>query len=98
MVLFHVTHTHTAANCAYHDKETIGRTFKKVLHSHVDGTKLVSAYVNAPAHKVMLVIDAVSVEALEEKLDPIMDMGEAVIDPVTDAGELVARRMDQDDA
>lgn len=93
-MLFHITHRHTAANCPYHDKQTIEDTYAKAFKNATDGVggKLVALLVDAPAHTMYFIVDAPSVEALEAMLDPIVDRGEADIRPVSDAQELIARR------
>lgn len=91
-MLFHVTHKHTAQTCPADDKEKVKNTWGKVLKSADEvGVKLISAYVDAPAHTVFLVLDADSPEKLEKFFFPVLKIGHGDIRPVTDAMETVKR-------
>ncbi len=92
-MLFHVTHDHTWESCPYHDAEKAKATFGAALAGIADtGAELVGAWVDAPAHKVFLVIDADTVEQVEAAMAPIIDIGCASTRPVSDAAELLRRR------
>jgi len=91
-MLFHVTHTHTWESCPYNDPEKARSTFGAALGGIAEsGAKLVGAWVDAPAHKVFLVIDADTVEQVEVAMAPIIDIGCAETRPVSNAAEVVER-------
>ncbi|HSQ37087.1 MAG TPA: DUF3303 family protein [Acidimicrobiia bacterium] len=93
-MLFHVTHTHTWDACPYNDHEKVRVTFGEFLAGiGQTGAKLVGAWVDAPAHKFFLVIDANTTEQVEAAMAPIIDIGCAETRPVSDAAELLKRRM-----
>jgi hypothetical protein len=92
-MLVHVTHTHTWESCPYHHPEKAKATFGATLAGIAEtGAELVGAWVDAPAHKVFFVIDAETVDQVEEALAPIIDIGCAETRPVSDAAELLKRR------
>jgi hypothetical protein len=96
-MLFHVTHTHTWDACPYHDAEKAKATFGKTLAGIGEaGAELVGAWIDAPAHKVFLVISADTVEQVETALAPMIDIGCAETRPVSDAAELLRRRTSED--
>jgi len=91
-MLFHVTHTHTWEACPYHDAEKARATFGQALAGMGEtGVKLVGAWVDAPAHKVFLVIDADTADQVETALAPIIDIGWAETRPVSDAADVIKR-------
>lgn len=93
-MLFHVTHTHTWESCPYNDPEKARATFGEALAGIGEtGAKLVGAWVDAPAHKFFLVLDADSADKVEAALAPIIDIGCAETRPVSDAAEVLRRRM-----
>ena len=57
------------------------------------GVELVGAWVDAPAHKFFLVIEAATADQVEAALAPIIDIGCAETRPVSDAAEVLRRRM-----
>lgn len=92
-MLLHVTHTHTWEACPYHDAERAKATFGAALAGIAEaGATLVGAWVDAPAHKMFLVIEADSVLQVETALGPVIDIGCAETRPVSDAAELLKRR------
>lgn len=92
-MLFHVTHTHTWDACPYDRPDRVRATFGAALAGiGSTGATLVGAWVDAPAHKVFMVIEADSARQLEEALAPIIPVGHAETRPVVDAAELIARR------
>lgn len=96
-MLFHITHTHTWESCPYHDPEKARTTFGAALAGiNETGVELVGAWVDAPAHKFFLVVNAATVEQVEAALAPIIDIGCAETRPVSDAAELLRRRMAED--
>ena len=96
-MLFHVTHTHTWEGCPYHDPDRVRETFGKALAGVVDSdVELVGAWVDAPAHKVFLVVDATSAVQIEEALAPIIDIGWAETRPVVDAAGILSRLTEGD--
>ena len=96
-MLFHVTHTHSWETCPYHDPERARATFGQALGGISEtGASLVGAWVDAPAHKVFLLIDADSADQLEAALAPIIDIGSAVTRPVSDAAEVIRRTTGED--
>ncbi len=92
-MLFHVTHTHVWEACPYHDADRARETFGKMLGGFADTeARLVGAWVDAPAHRLFLVVEADSAPQVEEALAPVIDIGWAETAPVADAAEVVARR------
>lgn len=92
-MLFHVTHTHTWDACPYNQPDKVRATFGAAFAGvAATGATLVGAWVDAPAHKVFLVIEADSARQIEEALAPIIPVGTAETRPVVDAAELIARR------
>ena len=82
-MLFHVTHTHTWESCPYNDPEKARSTFGAALGGIAEsGAELVGAWVDAPAHKVFLVIDADTVEQVEVAMAPVIDMTGLSRDPI----------------
>jgi hypothetical protein len=93
-MLFHVTHTHSWESCPYNDPEKARATFGKTLAGIGESeAKLVGAWVDAPAHKFFLVIDADTADQVEAAMAPIIDIGCAETRPVSDAAEVLKRRM-----
>ena len=93
-MMFHVTHTHSWESCPYNKPEVAKATFGKTLAGIGDsGATLVGAWVDAPAHKFFLVIEADTTDQVEAALAPIIDIGCAETRPVSDAAELLRRRM-----
>lgn len=91
-MLFHVTHTHTWETCPYHDPEKARATFGKTFAGMGEtGAELLGAWVDAPAHKVFLVIDADTADQVEAALAPIIDIGSAETRPVSVAADVVKR-------
>jgi hypothetical protein len=77
-VLFHVTHTHSWETCPYNKPEAVKATFGKALTGMGDtGATLVGAWVDAPAHKFFLVIEADTTAQVEAALAPIIEIGGA---------------------
>jgi hypothetical protein len=92
-MLFHVTHTHTWDACPYNQPEKVRATFGAALAGvAATGATLVGAWVDAPAHKVFLVIEAESARQIEEALAPIIPIGHAKTRPVVDAADVIARK------
>jgi hypothetical protein len=92
-MLFHVTHTHSWDACPYNKPDKVAQTFGAALSGvAATGAALVGAWVDAPAHKMFLLIEAESAGQIEEALAPIIDIGQAETRPVVDALELLARR------
>ncbi len=86
-MLFHITHTHTAESCPYHQPQTVRGTYGAVLASMEDaGLNVVGAWVDAAAHTFFFVVESDSADAIQAGLAPIIDQGVAVTRPVTDAG------------
>ncbi len=91
-MLFHVTHTHTWDACPYHDSEKARATFGQAFAGLEEtGATLVGAWVDAPAHKVFLVIDADSAEQIEAVMAPIIDIGSAETRPVSEVADVLKR-------
>jgi hypothetical protein len=96
-MLFHVTHTHTWDSCPYNHPEKVRSTFGAALAGVAGtGATLLGAWVDAPAHKMFLLIEAESARQIEEALGPIIPIGHAETRPVVDAAELLARRGSND--
>ncbi len=55
------------------------------------GVTLVGAWVDAPAHKAFLVIDADGADQIEAALAPIIDIGCVETRPVSDATDVLKR-------
>jgi len=93
-MLFHVTHTHSWEACPYNDSEKAKATFGKTLAGIGEtGATLVGAWVDAPAHKFFMVLQADDASQVEAALAPIIDIGCAETRPVSDAAEVLRRRM-----
>ena len=93
-MLFHITHVHTPETCPYHDKEKARDTFGKMMANIEElGVRLVGAWVDAPAHTVYFVVEAESVQQIEELLAPGLKIGRADIRPISDAVALLKRRI-----
>ena len=91
-MLFHITHVHTPETCPYHDKEKARDTFGKMMSNIQQlGVKLVGAWVDSPAHTVYFVIEADSVQKIEELLAPGLKIGHAETRPVSDAAAVLKR-------
>jgi hypothetical protein len=92
-MLFHVTHTHSWEACPYHDadraRETFGKAMAGIMESDVE---LVGAYVDAPAHTTVLLLDATSAAQIEEALAPVIDIGWAESRPGVDFAEASENR------
>ena len=84
-MLFHITHKHTAETCPANDPKLVRETWGKVWAN--EGIELKSAYVNAPAHTIYMVIETDSVKKIEDFLYPVFKIGTADIAPVVDARE-----------
>jgi hypothetical protein len=92
-MLFHVTHTHNWESCPYHDPEKARDTFGKTMAGlGSTAATVVGAWIDAAAHKLIFVIDADSLEEIENLLAPIIDLGCAETRPVNDAMEVIRRR------
>ncbi len=92
-MLFHITHSHTPETCPYHNPEKARDTFGKMLSSAEQlGVELVGAWVDAPAHKAYLVVEADSTQKIEELLAPVFEMGYAETRPVQESMTLLKRR------
>ncbi len=91
-MLFHIKHTHTWEACPYHDadraKATFGAAMAGIMESDVE---LVGAYVDAPAHTTFLILDAQSVDQIEEALAPVIDVGWAETRPVVSFADVMSR-------
>lgn len=91
-MLFHVKHTHSWEACPYHDPERARETFGKALAGIMESeVELIGAYVDAPAHTTILVLDASSAAQIEEALAPVIDIGWAETRPVVDFAEIMER-------
>lgn len=85
-MLFHVTHTHTEHTCPVNNPAVLRETFGKVSSSlTANGVEVIGWWADPPAHQMLFVLDATSVEAIYDGLQPIIDKGTASIRPVTDA-------------
>lgn len=92
-MLFHITHSHTPETCPYHNPEKARDTFGKMLSSAEQlGVELVGVWVDAPAHKLYLVVEADSTQKIEELLAPVLEMGYAETRPVQESMTLLKRR------
>jgi len=91
-MLVHVTHTHTWESCPYNDPEKARATFGQAFAGlEAAGASLVGAWIDAPAHKVFMVLEVESAEQVEAALAPIIDIGSAETRPVSDAAEVLRR-------
>jgi hypothetical protein len=92
-MLFHITHIHNWENCPAHDPEKAKSTFGKMLaNADASGVKLLSAFVDPPAHTFYLIIEANDAKQLELFLDPVFKLGSAEIRPVSNALDVLDRR------
>ena len=92
-MLFHITHLHNWENCPAHQPEKAKSSFGKLLaNDEGSGAKIVSAYVDPPAHTFYLIFEADSTKQLEILLDPVFELGSAEIRPISDAMEVLKRR------
>ena len=86
-MLFHITHKHDAQTCPAHDPKLVRETWGKVWANVGSEIELKSAYVNAPAHTIYMVIETDDVKKIEDFLFPVFKIGTADISPVVDARE-----------
>lgn len=94
-MLFHVTHSHTEHTCPINNPDALRESFGKVFPSLAEsGVNVVGAWSDPPAHQLFFVIEAESVEAIHEGLQPIIDQGTACIQPVTDAAAKIRALME----
>ena len=93
-MLFHITHVHTPETCPYHKPEEARATFGKILSgAEQAGVKLVGVWIDAPAHVAYLVVEADSVQKIEELLAPGFEIAHAETVPVQDGMALLQRRV-----
>jgi hypothetical protein len=92
-MLFHIKHTHSWETCPYHDpdrvKETFGAAIARIEESDLD---VLGFWGDAPAHTVFMVVEAGSIQDIEEALAPIIDIGWAETRPVQEMGGITSRR------
>ena len=75
---------HNYETCPAHNEE-IRQTFAKTLMgSDQKQVKLISTYVNAPAHTFYITIEADAIENIYQWLDPIITDNHYDIEPVAD--------------
>lgn len=91
-MLVHISHVHNWESCPYHDKETAGATFGKMLREADDHVRIVGAWVDAAAHQFFIVAEAESAEDVEAFLAPVIDRGYAKTQLVQEAAGITARR------
>ena len=83
-MIFHITATHNYETCPAHNEE-IRQTFAKTLMgSEEKQVKVISTYVNAPAHTFYIIIEAEAIENIYQWLDPIITHNHYDIEPVAD--------------
>ena len=78
LMLFHVTHTHTETTYPIHNPEVRSKTFARVLPAlETAGVRVIGAWGDTLAHQLFFMLDADSIEAIQEGFDPITDQGTA---------------------
>ena len=86
-MLFHITHQHSEHTCPAHDADLMEATFGKTMEAlKGPGIELKGFYANAPAHRVFLIVEADSVDAINKAFYPVLKIGTAEIEPVSEAG------------
>jgi hypothetical protein len=84
-MIFHITHQHSELTCPAHDADLNALTFGKVMEAlREPGIEVKGFYVNAPAHRVFLIVETDSIEVINKALYPALKIGTAEIEPVAD--------------
>lgn len=83
---FHITHQHSESTCPAHDADLNAATFGKTIEAlKQPGIAVKGFYVNAPAHRVFLIVETDNIDIINKALYPILKIGTAEVEPVTDA-------------
>ena len=93
-MLFHVTLTHTWESCPYSNPEKARTTFGKALSGIGEtGASLVGAWVDAPANKFFLVVDADTADQVEEHTIREIDAGRPIRPAPNQTAERLSARL-----
>lgn len=85
---FHITHQHSELTCPAHDADLNTATFGKTMEALQEpGIEVKGFYVNAPAHRVFLIAETDSLEAINKALYPTLKIGTTEIEPVADGAQ-----------
>ena len=81
-MLFHIQATHSYETCLANDSEK-----KKILRDALrseekKGVKIHNLVSSRPAHKLWMIVEAETFEAIDEMFEPIRAITDAVINPV----------------
>ena len=81
-MLFHIQATHSYETCLANDSEK-----KKILRDALKsaeqkGVKIHNLVSSRPAHRLWMIVEAETFEAIDEMFEPIRAMTDAVINPV----------------